>query len=211
MVAQQPAAGVLRVVFNGSLSGRPTANVMHWLRTSGVGSAYTQAQVDAVASGLRGAWVTNFNPRQSSNDWVLGTVTTQDLTSNVGLMGQLAGSSAGTRPGISLPANVALCVSWRVAIHYRGGHPRTYIGGLVQADQFDTTSWATASTASMLTAANGFLTAANTTFGGVTGQLVLLSRVTGGQVMVPPATYPITGAVIDTRIDSMRRRLGKDR
>jgi hypothetical protein len=211
MPALLPVTNGLRIVFNGLLSGTPTATVMHARWGGTVASPPTQADLDAIATYWRSAWAANFLLRQSSSDFLLGTVTVQDLSSNTGLMGSAAGSTAGSRAGLSLPANVAMVVSWRTALHFRGGHCRTYIPGMVQADQAGATSWATASISSMLGEATAFRTAVNAVTAGRLTSLCMLSRQSAGVVRPVPLLQDVTGETIDTRIDSMRRRLGKDR
>lgn len=205
------APGIVRIVFNGLLSGQPTANVMHSQDVSWSGAHVTQAQLDATAAGWRAAWVANFNPRQSATDWVLSGVTAQDLGFLDGLMGVASGTTNGGRANPSLPANVAMCISWRVAMHYRGGHGRTYLAGKTTADVTGATSWATAELTACTTAATNFISAVNVSFGTRPSQFVILRRKNAGVNLTPPTPLLVTGAVIDTRIDSMRRRLGKDR
>lgn len=211
MPPQLPVLQGLRIVFNGLLSGQPTANVFHARAAGSIGVPPTQTDLDAVAATWRAAWVTNFLPRQSSGDFSLGAVTVQDLGSTMGLIGTATGTTPGTRPGLSLPANVACCISWRVAVHFRGGHCRTYLPGCVQADQTGATSWSTTSVAGWLGAATGFLTQVNAVAGSRLTTMCMLSRQTAGAPRPTPILYDVTGAVVDTRIDSMRRRLGKDR
>lgn len=211
MPALQLAPGVVRVVINGTLSGQPTAAVMHSYDPSYSGAHVTQGNLDATAAGFRAAWAAQFLTKQSSADFVLLAATAQDLSFADGLIGTAGGSTTGAQAGSSLPANVAMCISWRVAMHYRGGHGRTYLPGLVQIQQASATSWTGTVITQMTTAANNFMAAANTTMGTRPSTFVILRRVSGGHALVPPQPLLVTSAVIDTRIDSMRRRLGKDR
>lgn len=211
MATQLPVTNGLRIVVNGLLSGTPTANVMHARAAGSILVPPSQADLDAIAAYWRSAWAANFLVRQSTTDFLLGTVTVQDLSSNMGLIGSSAGSTAGSRAGLSLPANVAMCVSWRTNLHFRGGHCRTYIPGLIQTDQNGATSWATASITAMLSAATAFRTAVSSVTAGRLTPLCMLSRQSGGSIRPSPLLLDVTGETIDTRIDSMRHRLGKDR
>lgn len=211
MASQELAPGIVRIVFNGMLSGTPWAAVMHSQDVSFSGAHVSQAALDATAAGWRAAWVANFIPRQSATDITLGTVTAQDLGFLDGGLGTAAGTTAGGRANPSLPANCAMCISWRVAMHYKGGHGRTYIAGKTTADVTGATSWATAELTAMTTAATNFISAVGVSFGSRPSQFVILRREMAKEILKPPVPLLVTGAVIDTRIDSMRRRLGKDR
>lgn len=122
---------------------------------------------------------------------------------------------AGTASGTPLPANVALCVSWQVAQHYRGGHPRTYVTGQTSNATTDSTTWTPAHIADIHAAANNFHADMNTASAGAIGDVHLgtVSFVLRNEWRAPPVfrDYIPGGAVVDSRIDTMRRRLGADR
>lgn len=201
----------MRVSVTGLLSGQNIVNVFHMSDTTNSTRVYVQGQLDAMSTQIRNAWKTTFLPRQSATDFQLSQVLVQDIGHSLGLVGVAAGTDNGGRPGTSLPANVACCVSWRTPLHFRGGHARTYLAGAVQADQNGATSWASASITAWLTAATNFLAAIQAPVASMTPVMCMLSRTRGGVLFDPPERYSISSPVIDTRIDSMRRRLGKDR
>jgi hypothetical protein len=123
-------------------------------------------------------------------------------------------SRTGTAAGTRLPANVALCVSWLVQQHYRGGHPRTYFTGMMYSACDDMTTWTSATVADWHDRANNFHGAVNGGFSDMPGLFLgTVSFVLRNEWRTPPVfrDYVRDGARVDTRIDSQRRRLGRDR
>lgn len=123
-------------------------------------------------------------------------------------------ASPGLKLDPGLPANVAICVSWPLAVHYRGGHPRTYLPGVTQASLDGTTRVLAAYASDVATRANQFHTAME-----VIPPTATVSSVEHGtmsfqskkQWRTPPVFRRIAlGAHVDTRLDSQRRRLGRD-
>jgi hypothetical protein len=125
------------------------------------------------------------------------------------------GRSGGHSTSTDLSVNTALCVSWQVAAHYRGGHPRTYFCGLKQNDTVDVQSWTPSTISAWQSAANAFHATVNTfNYGAIQGvRLGTVSFVLRNQWRSPTVFRDFVngGAVVDSRIDSMRRRLGPDR
>lgn len=218
MPALEPVVGVARVVLSAALAGVPCINVFH-VQHQPV-SAWSQPTIDQLAIKLRGFWVTRWlTGVMLSTAYVLGDVTATDLSSDLGVVGSASGSNAGNGGNAYTPANVALCASWRISRHYRGGHPRTYIGGLVPTNVLNPNSWTATAVSSAQTSMLGFLNDVNTSdYAGVSGRLVCVHRYKGKDpatgepnVLRPPLVDLITDVSVDTRIDSQRRRLGPDR
>lgn len=220
MPALQPVPGIARVVVNGLFATVPVVNVMHFGLSTGGGGPLAQGVVDVIATGFRAAYVTRFIPLMNSS-FTLNDITATDLTNNLGLVGTATGSTAGTLGGTALPANVAMTVSWKTGRHYRGGHGRTYFPALVTTSVSTPNTWQGATVTAWQSAAASFRTDVNSIAGlPANFVLVLLHRwktvVDGAgnkvrEELVPPTFEPITSAGVDTRIDSQRRRLGKDR
>lgn len=197
--------GVARIVFNGTLGGVATANVMHASKNSQV--AWTGAELSALATAARTSYVTNFIPLQDG-DFALGSVDVVDLTSDTGDAASATGTTPGTKAGLVLPASIAMCVSWRIGRRYRGGHPRTYFPALVTADQATPNTWNASTVTAWQNAAAAFLADLDSM---PPGQLGMLSRINAGAPRPAPLFSPILGVTVDSRIDSQRRRLGPDR
>jgi len=207
----KPVAGVAKVAFNGTLGNVNVANVMH-VGAELDNTAWSQAQMDALATGMRGLYVTHFCPLITSNYSLLEVVAT-DLSTNEGLSSTMGGTTAGSQAGSVTPANVAVGITWKQRRRFRGGHFRTYLPPPGTATYYSTSNtWSAAAVTAYTAAALAFRTGvASLNPGARACQLVAVSRVQDDQWLDPPFVYAITSQGVDTRMDSQRRRLGKDR
>lgn len=203
---------VIKYVQAGTIASVPCANVFHVLYDSG-GLPLTQASVQGLADGIRTAYVNRFRQFVATVANIQ-TGTAVDLSSATGLTAVAAGSTIGLDSAAALPANVSCCITWKTARHYRGGHPRTYIWGLTTVGPQNANTWNSGFLTTMGTAAAGFLAdvKALTSVGVFTAlDLCCVHYVSGGHLLTTPLVDKITSSVVDSRIDSQRRRLGKDR
>jgi hypothetical protein len=200
---------VLKIEFTGIYASSRWANIMH---AAYAGSAPSVADLNGMASDLADLYELQFLSLVSETV-DLTEIKVTDLTSDTAAVGLWTGSKLGTGTGTPLPANVALVVSWAIARRYRGGHPRTYFIGQETADQADVNTWKDAHAADYNTSAGTFLDGVNGMAVGATSPLVLgsVSYVTGGDPRVTPIFDPFIGHFVHPRIDSQRRRLGKER
>jgi len=144
--------------------------------------------------------------------WELLTAT--DLTSETApqIIDNITGETGSGGSGAAVPQSAAACITWKIPRHYRGGHPRTYIGPLPTTAINNPTSLTTTYTDGLQTRANTFLAGVNSiVLGTATARLVCLHRYKDKVELDPPTTTLIDTAYCDSRIDSQRRRLGKDR
>lgn len=202
-----PGVAKLTVVQN--LAGVSVYNVLH--AVGGNGAGYTVSELNTLASGLRTAWVTNVIPLQSGSV-TLTDVIADDLSNDLGGRGLATGSNTGTASGTTLPANCATCWSWKITNRYRGGHPRTYIAGLTTTGITNANTLTTTHQTAHATAAAAVRTAVNAiaTTGG-TWILGCVSYYKDNALRPDPIFRAYTGVSVDSRIDSQRRRLGRDR
>lgn len=116
--------------------------------------------------------------------------------------------------GQALSAQVSCGISWHVIPHYRGGHPRTYLPGPDTTKLADPRLFTTGHVAAVASAANAFLNDVNSFDAGNIGQLHLgtVSFVLRKEWRSPPVfrDYSPGLAAVDARVDTMRRRLGRD-
>lgn len=206
-----PLPGAVRIRIQQSMAGVNLQQVQHAIR-SGAQVPWTQADVDVLAGNVRAVWVNNFIPLQVTA-LTLGSVVVEDLSSATGPVGTATGSTAGTDAGAPLSANAAACISWKINRRYRGGHPRMYVGGIAQTRLSNANTWLPAFVTAVDAAAEAFRTAVNATVlsGGGNAQLAVVHYRANGLPLVPPQASLISSAVVDTRVDSQRRRLGRDR
>lgn len=116
--------------------------------------------------------------------------------------------------GLGYPANVACGITWPIAAHYKGGHPRNYLCGIPVAAGGTTKFFDNDFVSSVAEAAQAFHTAweSLTGYSGIaTLEHGVVSFVDGGAWRAPPIFRRIMdGASVDKRIDTQRRRLGRD-
>jgi len=132
--------------------------------------------------------------------------------SDLVVVGEHTGSIPG---GVSevdpLPASVAAVLSWQAGVYWRGGKPRTYVGGLPASAVENETTLDPTLVGTLLANGDdlisGFNALASGNFNSLTFSLV--SFFTGGELRTPPIAYPIAGVAVHPRIDTQRRRLGK--
>jgi hypothetical protein len=203
-----PVANVVKIEVIGTYGDAGWANIFHssWTGTSSAASCVALANDVLTAFGMR------FGSRMSSLVEINQVVIT-DLTSNTGPRGESTGTAvAGVLTGTPLPANVAQVVSWAINLRYRGGHPRTYITGQTEDQTDGTKLWLPASNVNMKTAALDFLAdlVGLTSGAMVLGELGCVSYRTGNAPRVTPIFLPFQTAFVHQRIDSQRRRLGKE-
>lgn len=210
MPALLAAPGVARFSVQSSYGGRAMENIFHTVKQEAV-SAYTVAELTALATAF-GTWYTGqILPLVSDGVTYQGTIGL-DLGSDSGLEAAVTGSGTGSSIGSSLPANVAACISWTQGVHYRGGHPRTYIGGATSSWMNGVTQLSSSFMSSLLAAGNSLITAIGAVSGISDGPaaLVCLHRTRGKVQLNPPQAGIVFSAIVHSRIDSQRRRLGKE-
>lgn len=141
-----PVPGVLRVFLEGVIDNENVekwGNVLHYQYT---GTPPTDAICAAFASAIASTWATNMAPACPSPTQ-LTQVQVTDLTSPSSGEGTWVGNHPGTRGDDSIPANAALLISYVIQNRYKGGHPRTYLYVLGNADLQGASEWSTAATA----------------------------------------------------------------
>lgn len=132
--------------------------------------------------------------------------------------GDIIATATGAYPGTTetgaQAANVAACVSWLLAHSYRGGHPRSYLPGVIEANLADFSSF----TGEFTDELNGHAADVHASLEGYPGgggietiEHGVVSFQTAGDWRTPPIFKRIVGSAVDTRVDTQRRRLGPDR
>lgn len=173
--------------------------------------------MNALANSILGNYNAKFMPSRSSecsteqviaewNDGAGGMVTGTDATP---VSGGIAGSY--------LPANIAMVLSWRISVRYRGGHPRSYHAGWADTWTASATQWNATDLAAYQTEASAFLTAINAIvtapFSSVTLG-VLRQFAHGGSetkpptFLDPPVFQAFSSVIVKPGIATQRRRLG---
>lgn len=204
-----PVPQVLKIQILGTNEGQNWANVFHAKYTGGPPTA---AECAALADDFLGNYASNVMPHVGEA-WVLQECKVTDLTSDTSNAGEATGSTAGSLIGPTWSAQVACCVSWPIARRYRGGHPRTYFPPGLETDSLDTSHWKPAYLANIQAAALAFQVGVDVTAeGSVTAcKLGCVSYVLAGAPRDVPLFFPFTGGpAVHSRIDTQRRRLGRE-
>lgn len=215
-----PVPNVIKVFLEGKTDATGLNNWGNVLHFEYSGTAPSNAVCATIATNIEAAWSAHVASLAPSPT-VLTTVTVTDLTSPTAGEGQWLGSTAGTRGDDSIPANAAVLVSYPSALRYKGGHPRTYLFVLGNADLTGAGEWTP--TAEVTTHWQAFLTAvlASGASGTVISQFCSVRYKgkflpNGG----PPHFYlttplvnviPISAAAAQAKMASQRGRIGRRR
>lgn len=195
------------VGFTVSGSAREVHNIFHLGYSGGPPSNATLATLLGLLDPLIDAYLTTFMHTAATH----ASTELIDLSSSTGAVETSAPGTAGGNVGTLAPLSVAAVTSWIVSRRYRGGHPRTYMGALSDSQlnppqllngTFET-NWQTA--------ANVFMAGVNALVGTLPGcTLGAVSYRTANAPRVTPIFEPFIFGRVHSRIDSQRRRLGKE-
>lgn len=214
MPPRPPLAQTVKIELNWTSDGIAVAhNIGYGLVGSG-GDTTSDTLLVAIAQSVHTHYASSGMPAQLSEHWGLNFVTASD---NSGASEAYGNSTASRTPGtdssMPTPPQVAACLSWQIAARYRGGKPRWYLPGI-------TTGALSASYGSALlpswcdatkNAAVTWLDAVNTSApGGATLQIGTISFFTAKAPRVTPVFRSFLGVVVHERLDSQRRRSGKE-
>jgi hypothetical protein len=206
----------MKVRFIYNYANRPAFNVWY-LKFSG--AIADLATMNGILAQVATVTTTNIKPLYGPAA-SMTTIEGTDLTTRTGVVSTVTGSGAGSRAGgAALPNSVAFCVSLNVAFRYRGGHARMYLPAQGVSDILGGISWASTYPATVQAGVNSWrsginaMTGANSPFA-----LVMVSYFThdaNHNPMYHPDSmanhiYPISNVTAHTRVDSQRRRLGKE-
>lgn len=143
----QPVPGVLKVVLQGfvdtSSADSIWENVLHFQYGGTPPSNATCTQIGTNIGAAWAAQVASLCPSPTT----LQIVAVTDLTSNSAGEGEAAVLHPGTRGDDSVASSTAVLISYPASFRYKGGHPRTYVYCLGNADLQGATNWSTAATA----------------------------------------------------------------
>lgn len=154
-----PVPQVLRVVLEGFVDTSATntlwANVIHFQYG---GTPPSNATCATIAGNIATAWAANVASLCPSPT-TLQVVSVTDLTSTSAGAGEALVLHAGTRGDDSIPANASVLISYPSSVRYKGGHPRTYLYVLGNADLKGATNWSDLAFVEVQTKWRAFLTA----------------------------------------------------
>lgn len=200
----------VRIALSGSLNTTPWASVFHAKLTKS--APVTQANLDSWTDAVAQQWDTQFGGEIANAVTMSRAVATLYVPGGLQLTSDRGVSHAG-REGAGVIADNAACkvVSWLSGVYWRGGKPRTYLPGVLEADVDVGKNVAAAKVTSLKAAALNFIAGVNgLTFGTITAtQFGFISFRSGNADRVPPLFFPITSSTVHPRLGTQRRRLGK--
>ncbi len=209
MPALPNASKVVRVVYSGTFGGAKWANVFH-VQTANTGLTGPDAVI--LATGLIAAWQARLAALHTTAT-SLTNCTVVDLTSSSGAQAAVSAAVAGTFSNTAaLPANVALVGSLKISRRYRGGHPRMYLTGQSGTNTSNNINWASTWVTTSGTAFTNWRSDVNalTTASSGAVTLICLSYYSAGVLRAIPQQDAVTSIVVHSRVDTQRRRLGKE-
>lgn len=170
-----------------------------------------------IANGAMTWWSTHFKASVTSY-WRLSAVLATVVDGSGNQSASSTAAVSGTASPPAFPPQSCVAVSWLGLPSYRGGKPRTYLPGVPESAGTPGTSQLIASYCSTLrTAAQAaILDMTPFTVHSATPALGTVSYINKGVNPVPPhhrpspIFYSYTGARVHERLDSQRRRSGKE-
>lgn len=207
-----PPNRTIRAAFSGAFGNLPWSNIM-WFYATGSGEISSETLV-TLANDLFGVYAGAFQS-PLSNSWVFDLV---ELVLQADPEPLVANSDhvsvQGSNSGVYLPASCAACISWPIAAHYKGGHPRTYLTGIPQSALATAANFSGAWRSDLSDRASQFHTECEALgpYDGIASlEHGVVSFVRDKLWRTPPVFYRIrSGAYVDGRVDTQRRRLGPD-
>ena len=197
-MAFQTVPNGVKVEINALQNNVPVVNVHHIKTPSGVSSA----DLDDILAVYDAWWTASKGTFHSS--YVLQNFTATDISVANGTQTifPYAGGSAGTASGVAAAANAAVCASLRTEFTGRSFRGRWFFGGLAQSTLSDAqsiSSGAASAIATVVTSLIDALAVVNMTFS-------VLSRYSAGVLRATGILTEILSVLVDTKVDSQRRR-----
>jgi hypothetical protein len=207
MPALPSASACLKVRFGGIYGTAKWNCIIH---TQYVGVVPTAADLATYAQAVGTLWSTQLSALHS-NAVTLSTVDVIDLSSPTSAETTQSMVHPGTRGVADLPASLSLVSSWHANIRYRGGHPRNYWPAGISTDMANTINWTSTAITEFQAAFQAFLNGLNAiAVAGGSSHMILLSYFSNHALRPTPLPIPITAGVVHSRVDTQRRRLGKE-
>lgn len=204
----QPPAGTVRVAISGTQATQAWTNVVY-LKLTDDGTE-TSADLKTVVDIVNAAYATRFKPFMAATLTITDVKATWILAGGGALEYENSVSIAGTAAGALVADNCCYVINWAINQYYRGGHPRTYLPGLVVGNATGGNQITTAAQAALATAAANWITDCNAATGVHVSATALgtVSFARGNAWRTPPVFYGYKAASVRNIIGTQRRRLG---
>jgi hypothetical protein len=207
-----PLPGLVKCTFSHTVNPGFTTrsvNILHGRFTDNIN--HSLLDLASLASSLATTWHSRIMPSMSN---VVTLVTVQCLSlGGDGLLGQNSPGSIGGGSASVLPPQCAVCVTWHAGITWRGGRPRTYLGGIPNgaAQLLGSPQISSTYSSALATGATNWLSDVSApVYSGANWAAGVPSYYSKGAFRPVPLFFPFNGAVVHDRFDSQRRRSGKE-
>lgn len=199
--------GYARVALSGTLFTKPWVQVFYLQLT---GTGITSADLNTLAGDIGTDWATNCAGQVTAD--VVATSCTIVYVPSVGneLVGSSTFSHAGSGGGTTVDSMAAAyVVNWHINAYYRGGHPRSYIPGVVIGDVSNGAVISGTRQSSVTSAYSNWLTAVNgrTTTNISAVAMGTMSFQTGNNWRTTPLFRPFKSVSVRSLLGSQRRRI----
>lgn len=207
-----PLANLIRlavVIQSTANSSRIWSNVFHVLGNGPI--APSVGDLNTLANSFLAAHHNAFNQFvQADYIWARADVSMLDGS---GVKGTATGNTVGGNSNAALTPQVAVAISWQTYAYYRGGKPRTYLGGLT-VDMLANPAGAAIAPAratALHVQATSFRNAVNALqLAGVGLTLGYVQYFKQYQMLTTPRFYGFVAEKVHERVDSQRRRSGRE-
>jgi len=209
-----PISNVFRLRLLGTLNNQNWASIQY---ARFAGPPPSASDCATIATSVSTAWQNAIAPLCQVNVH-LRTVEVIDLSSETASVGSASVNIAGTRAGNGNPNNAAMVASYKINRRYRGGHPRTYWPAGVASDTATGNLWSSTFLPIANNGASGFvgnvnaiLYAANPLQHGVVSYYERDPANPGHSMRrTTPIFFVTQSVIVHSRVDTVRRRLGKE-
>lgn len=195
-------AGMIKVVITYGFDGKPAINV-HFVLERTPSTPVDDGVLLAAANSFHSALDTYWEPEMGS-EWQVDNITATDWSDIDG--SQITTDEAlpivGTEVSEEIPASVALVVSHRTDYTGRSRRGRTYLPGLTEGNV-----GGNGVDAGAVTAAATYMESVDTLLASEDLDMVVYSLWSQGVERVTPLPTLITSRIINSRVDTQRRRL----
>lgn len=208
------APGIAKIRLIYTFNGRAAVNVFHVLHAI---EGMTLVQAQAAVNSIYTLTNTHIKPLVGPAA-ALNSVEFTDLTTRTSPVATNTTGWTGTAStGTGLPNNIACCVSFLTAYRFRGGHARLYLPAQGSTSVSGGFNWTGTWVTTVKNGMEAFRAAMPTvTIASNPLNMVMLSYFTHDSAKNPiyhadgPHEYFINAVTVHQRIDSQRRRLGKE-
>ncbi len=204
----QPPVDTIRVALSGTVAAQPWTCVQYLAVTTD--GTKTAADLKTVIDAYAAAFFARMKTSMSSS------VTLTDVKAvwitSAGNEIAYENSLSDVMTGGALVQNVATCIvlNWAIGAYYRGGHPRTYLPGVIVANTTGNNALTSGYQASIAAAAVLWLSDANALAGVhiLTVKMGTISFQTAKAWRTPPIFRAYSSASVRAIMGTQRRRLG---